>query len=580
MIDQRDAQNESIGFEKAQRFIDKLCRPLRLANINNPRINIVFAGNYFEDHIKVAGDLGRTLCKYGVLRSGHVIDASLNDWVAPHLENTKANICQLFDLASGGVLIVKDLPDVAERYRGVLDLFIEQVQNQSGRLCIILSGSLSTMNTFLSHNPGLKAYIDHVVLIEDERRKMVKCPICKESVMPGQTCSNCGFQETMSVFLNKDDAAHWENTVVRKYRQHWLKSLLDYEFDASCCELVKYSGAASHVSIPYGVKKIGAAFKNNQALIHVSLPSSVNEIGEDAFHSCKQLQTIDLPAHLEKIQRGAFTYCKNLTITLPASVSEIGEGAFAHVRTIYLSKENSRFRIHQGMLIDDQDKVLLATFSNGLPNNVVVPENVERIGDMAFMRIGIHPNSIKLPNGLKSIGYMAMVNAACQPTLIPASVCQIESSAFALYCKDIILEPNNKYFTKTSNILIERETGRAISVCNKSVSDISIPSEVRRIDERAFAFCDQLLELKFASELREIGVCALQGCKHLRTLVIPKSVQRIGYGAFIDCESLDAIYCEATTKPIGWHEGWNKGCPATVYWGKEWKYTPVPILKK
>jgi len=504
----------------------------------------------------------------------------MNEWVAPYLENTKENICQLFDLASGGVLLVKDLPEAAERYRGVLEAFTEQVQNCSGKLCIVLSGSLSTMKAFLSDNYALSTYFAQVVLVEDERRKMVKCPVCKEAVLPGQPCSSCGFQEAVPNFVNKDDAMHWENTVVQRYRLKWLHSLSDFEFDASCRELVRYKGNASHVRVPYGVQKIGAAFKKNQDLIHVTLPNSVIEIGQDAFYSCKNLKTVDTPSNLAKIQHGAFTYCKSLTIKLPASVTEIEEGAFAHVQAIYLDRDNSRFRVYQGMLIDEQKKVLIATFSNGILSNIVVPEYVERIGDMAFMRVGIHPNSIKLPNGLKSIGYMAMVNAACEPTLIPASVSQIGSSAFALYCKDILLDPDNKFFVKVNNLLIEKETGRILSVCNKSVPYIDIPPTARRIDERAFAFCDQLSEIEITPAIREIGVCAFQGCKRLRSLVIPKSVLKISYGAFTNCESLKAIYCEVHTQPHSWHDEWKEVCSATVYWGGEWKYIPAPILKK
>ena len=129
-------------------------------------------------------------------------------------------------------------------------------------------------------------------------------------------------------------------------------------------------------------------------------------------------------------------------------------------------------------------------------------------------------------------------------------------------------------------MIIERETGRALSVCNKGASHIAIPTGVKKIDERAFAFCDQISEIELTPDLREIGVCAFQGCKRLRILVIPQNILRIGYGAFSSCENLDAIYCEASSKPIGWHAEWNEGCAATVYWGNEWKYIPTPIVKK
>ncbi|MBQ9118220.1 MAG: hypothetical protein IJY11_03350 [Clostridia bacterium] len=49
-------------------------------------------------------------------------------------------------------------------------------------------------------------------------------------------------------------------------------------------------------------------------------------------------------------------------------------------------------------------------------------------------------------------------------------------------------------------------------------------------------------------------------------IVIPDSVTSINKYAFGECDNL-TIYCEATSKPIGWDSDWNYNCP--TYWYSE-----------
>ena len=62
-----------------------------------------------------------------------------------------------------------------------------------------------------------------------------------------------------------------------------------------------------------------------------------------------------------------------------------------------------------------------------------------------------------------------------------------------------------------------------------------------------------------------IGDFAFSECSALSSIVIPESVTAIGYCAFYACSSL-TIFCQAQSKPSGWHEDWNLShCP--VVWG-------------
>ena len=63
----------------------------------------------------------------------------------------------------------------------------------------------------------------------------------------------------------------------------------------------------------------------------VKLPESVVEIGQGAFHGCKNIKNFNLPSKIEKIGKTAFMACEwTQSLTLPASLAEIGQAAFGN----------------------------------------------------------------------------------------------------------------------------------------------------------------------------------------------------------------------------------------------------------
>lgn len=95
----------------------------------------------------------------------------------------------------------------------------------------------------------------------------------------------------------------------------------------------------------------------------------------------------------------------------------------------------------------------------------------------------------------------------------------------------------------------------AFNYCTSLIS-IVIPNSVTRIGFGAFSGCELLTSVVIPNSVTSIGEAAFFGCSSLTSVVIPDSVTSISYGAFCDCESL-TIYCEAKSKPSGWHDKWN-----------------------
>lgn len=111
--------------------------------------------------------------------------------------------------------------------------------------------------------------------------------------------------------------------------------------------LLAYKGSDSSVVIPGTVKHIAAgAFAGNKSITGVNIPSSVNDIGEEAFNNCTNLKEVKLNEGLYNIEDRAFKNTAVDVIYIPDSVTGIGLGAFdttengATLKTVIFSGTN------------------------------------------------------------------------------------------------------------------------------------------------------------------------------------------------------------------------------------------------
>jgi len=78
-----------------------------------------------------------------------------------------------------------------------------------------------------------------------------------------------------------------------------------------------------------------SAFESRKNLETVSLPSTLKTIGDSAFDRCYKLREINLPKGLLSIDDYAFSVCEKLNnVNLPESLVSIGEHTFAYCKSI------------------------------------------------------------------------------------------------------------------------------------------------------------------------------------------------------------------------------------------------------
>ena len=98
----------------------------------------------------------------------------------------------------------------------------------------------------------------------------------------------------------------------------------------------------THVRVLHGVTTINTVFHNRVRLESISLPSTIDEIGDGAFMQCNNLREVVFNDGVEMIGYAAFYICKSLeSITLPSTLNEIGLSAFQNctkLKTVVLNE--------------------------------------------------------------------------------------------------------------------------------------------------------------------------------------------------------------------------------------------------
>ena len=188
-----------------------------------------------------------------------------------------------------------------------------------------------------------------------------------------------------------------------------------------------YSSLTS-LTLPSSLQSIGdSAFYGCNSLTSLTLPSSLQSIGDFAFRDCESLTSLTLPSSLQSIGNSVFYGCESLTsLTLPSSLQSIGKEAFCCCRSLTsLTLPSSLQSIGNSVFYGCESLTSLT-----------LPSSLQSIGKEAFGCCR-SLTSLTLPSSLQSIGEEAFYGCNSLTSLtLPSSLQSIGQKAFD-YCNSL-----------------------------------------------------------------------------------------------------------------------------------------------
>lgn len=295
------------------------------------------------------------------------------------------------------------------------------------------------------------------------------------------------------------------------------------------------------------------------------IPSTVIEIGSEAFYGCFGLTSITIPTTVIKIGQSAFAGCFGLTsITIPTTVTEIGYCAFAGCSGLTaITIPNSVIHI-ASRAFDHCDSLSSLTISETVKNiegNIISNCPV-------LIKLRVHPNNPKYDSREDCNAIIDTVTSTlvlgCKHTHIPSSIQEIGNGAFE-YCSGLvsltipttIKEIGRSAFWHCSSLVSITLPDNLIQIKDftftgcSALSCITIPTTVTKIGRGAFRDCSSLTSIILPDNLTKIEDYTFADCSALTSIIIPATVTEIGNEAFLNCYSLDSVVLPNNLKKIG-----------------------------
>ena len=268
---------------------------------------------------------------------------------------------------------------------------------------------------------------------------------------------------------------------------------------------------------------------NTTIFNHSSFPSTLKEIGFEAFATCKKIQMIHIPYGVKSI-RMCFQECTGLTtLQIPSSVTDFGYGTFGFIPNLtylYCNLSTPPSGMPYGpyssaprltLYVPDEaiEAYKKATYWSTWKYIKGGAYDVTTNDAMQTLRYTIHSNKAETINGNSYAG-RAMLVYAPDPT--------VYSQTYAV--PDHVTLANGKKYAVTAI------NSNVCSGGMRASATLRLGANVDSIFSNAFQGKTMLTGLKLNSKLTYIGVNAFYDCRIANDLVLPYGFKKLSSGAF------------------------------------------------
>lgn len=328
--------------------------------------------------------------------------------------------------------------------------------------------------------------------------------------------------------------------------------------------ILSYTGGEKTVVIPSEIKgrKVKRlaqyCIQGNMAIEKLVVSEGIERINVLFVGSCPSLRSIELPSTANFIsgENDAFVCglgfvdaCNMLeTITVPESnpyLCVVDNVLYdKEMRTLICypaKKQGAVFQVPQSVQRIGNDAFAL----NLEIEEVLLPNYIEYIGYYAFSQCG-NLKRINIPEACTTIGQYAFQNTSVLELHLPAALEVIISPAFGSRLQTITVDEGNPLFYAVDDVLFSRSGVLILYAAKKEETYYAIPSGIKEISWRAFAYADNLEEIQIPSGVVAVGWHAFEGCMRLREVNLPETVEWLDEGVFFDCRALERLTIPAS----------------------------------
>lgn len=287
-----------------------------------------------------------------------------------------------------------------------------------------------------------------------------------------------------------------------------LKKVVVNDISAWC--KINFNGGMSYYANPLQAAHHLYSDENTE-VTELVIPNGVTSICDYAFVGCLGLTSVSIPQSINYIGQDAFAYCDSLKKVIVDDISSWCKVEF---------KYNPLFYAHH-LYCDENTEI----------TELVIPNDITSICDYAFLGCS-NLVSVYIPQRVTIIGKYAFAGCSSLVSVtIPNSVTTISEGAF-----DSCTSLAN---VSLPNSITNIEWG-VFWRCH-ALASVFIPQSVTNIGNYAFGYCRSLASVSIPQNVTSIGESAFMSCSSLTSITIPSGVKTIEQCAFLLADSLKEV---------------------------------------